>query len=75
MSPERDFKGLKLLGLRQTGPNHAPCNGVPDGDRTRDKQNHNLLLYLLNYGHHLLNFIGGDLMSVKGPVDTRSYYR
>ena len=27
-------------------------NGVPDGARTRDKQNHNLLLYQLNYGHH-----------------------
>ena len=33
-------------------------NGVPDGTRTRDKQNHNLSLYQLNYGHHVLDFIG-----------------
>ena len=31
----------------------ANKNGVPDGARTRDKQNHNLLLYQLNYGHHM----------------------
>lgn len=27
-------------------------NGVTDGDRTHDNQNHNLALYRLNYGHH-----------------------
>ena len=27
-------------------------NGVDDGTRTHDKQNHNLLLYQLNYAHH-----------------------
>jgi hypothetical protein len=27
-------------------------NGVTDGARTRDNQNHNLALYQLNYGHH-----------------------
>lgn len=27
-------------------------NGVADGTRTRDNQNHNLALYQLNYGHH-----------------------
>ena len=26
-------------------------NGVTDGTRTRDNQNHNLGLYQLNYGH------------------------
>ena len=27
-------------------------NGVPDGARTRDSQNHNLELYQLSYTHH-----------------------
>ena len=27
-------------------------NGVADGARTHDNQNHNLALYQLNYGHH-----------------------
>ena len=27
-------------------------NGVTDGTRTHDKQNHNLSLYQLNYDHH-----------------------
>ena len=27
-------------------------NGVADGTRTHDNQNHNLALYQLNYGHH-----------------------
>jgi hypothetical protein len=27
-------------------------NGVTDGARTRDNQNHNLGLYQLSYGHH-----------------------
>lgn len=26
--------------------------GVTDGTRTRDIQDHNLVLYQLNYGHH-----------------------
>ncbi len=26
--------------------------GVTDGTRTRDSQDHNLVLYQLNYGHH-----------------------
>ena len=26
--------------------------GVADGTRTRDNQNHNLVLYQLNYSHH-----------------------
>ena len=28
-------------------------NGVTDGARTRDNQNHNLGLYQLSYGHHV----------------------
>ena len=30
-------------------------NGVDDGTRTRDNQNHNLALYQLNYIHHSEN--------------------
>ena len=30
--------------------------GVTDGTRTRDSQDHNLVLYQLNYGHHLGSF-------------------
>ena len=29
-------------------------NGVTDGARTHDNQNHNLALYQLNYGHHII---------------------
>ena len=28
-------------------------NGVGDGTRTHDNQNHNLALYQLNYTHHI----------------------
>ena len=28
--------------------------GVTDADRTRDIQGHNLMLYLLSYGHHIV---------------------
>ncbi len=31
---------------------NASRNGVADGARTHDYQNHNLVLYQLNYGHH-----------------------
>ena len=30
--------------------------GVADGTRTRDSQDHNLVLYQLNYSHHRRNF-------------------
>ena len=41
-------------------------NGVADGARTHDNQNHNLALYQLNYGHHNknLHFIVLDLFLV-----------
>lgn len=29
-----------------------PPGGVADGTRTRDSQDHNLVLYQLNYSHH-----------------------
>ena len=30
-------------------------NGVDDGTRTHDNQNHNLALYQLNYVHHMVH--------------------
>ncbi len=30
--------------------------GVADGTRTRDSQDHNLVLYQLNYSHHRRDF-------------------
>ncbi len=35
-----------------TWVNDAFCIGVADGTRTRDSQDHNLVLYQLNYSHH-----------------------
>ena len=32
-------------------------NGVADGDRTRDRRNHNPELYRLSYGHHYYYYI------------------
>jgi hypothetical protein len=36
------------------GPPTAYSNGVTDGVRTRDHQDHNLVLYQLSYGYHVL---------------------
>ena len=33
-------------------------NGVDDGTRTHDNQNHNLALYQLNYVHHMVHHQG-----------------
>ena len=33
-------------------------NGVKDGARTHDNQNHNLALYQLNYPHHMVRLKG-----------------
>lgn len=35
-----------------TWVNDASRIGVADGTRTRDSQDHNLVLYQLNYSHH-----------------------
>ena len=35
-----------------TWVNGASRIGVADGTRTRDSQDHNLVLYQLNYSHH-----------------------
>ena len=37
---------------RWEGENALPPAGVADGTRTRDSQDHNLVLYQLNYSHH-----------------------
>lgn len=34
------------------GSARALALGVSDGTRTRDSQDHNLVLYQLNYAHH-----------------------
>lgn len=42
-------------GETETPPARAdgvPDIGVADGTRTRDSQDHNLVLYQLNYSHH-----------------------
>tara|TARA_Y100000768_G_scaffold379389_1_gene355062 strand:+ start:320 stop:556 length:237 start_codon:yes stop_codon:yes gene_type:complete len=39
-------------------------NGVDDGARTHDKQNHNLLLYQLNYAHHKLKVFYIDVTGI-----------
>lgn len=44
--------------------------GVTDGTRTRDIQDHNLVLYQLNYGHHHRCFTGAvdtSVTLVPGP--------
>jgi hypothetical protein len=35
-----------------SGPKQILTSGVSDGTRTRDIQDHNLVLYQLNYTHH-----------------------
>lgn len=40
---------------------HLVLNGAIDGDRTRDPQSHNLLLYQLSYNRHLL-FIARNII-------------
>ena len=34
--------------------------GVSDGTRTRDSQDHNLVLYQLNYTHHTEQHVGAS---------------
>lgn len=42
---------------------------MDDGARTHDKQNHNLLLYQLNYTHRIVgNVINSDGISVNGET-------
>ena len=37
---------------------YPSINGVNDGTRTHDNQNHNLALYQLNYVHHMVHHQG-----------------
>ena len=39
--------------------------GVADGTRTRDTQDHNLVLYQLNYSHHRCVFSSGNYLSTR----------
>jgi hypothetical protein len=45
-----------LLKENIVGVSSSLTNGVTDGARTRDKRNHNPLLYQLNYSHHNSSF-------------------
>ena len=40
-----------------------PNNGVDDGTRTHDNQNHNLALYQLNYVHHMVRVKRFELLA------------
>jgi hypothetical protein len=43
---------------------HSEGDGVADGTRTRDNQNHNLELYQLSYDHHPGRKLGRTARSV-----------
>ena len=40
-----------------------PYDGVNDGTRTHDNQNHNLALYQLNYAHHMVRVKRFELLA------------
>ena len=47
------LRGLTLLGVKKVRePEGSLTCWVADGTRTRDSQDHNLVLYQLNYSHH-----------------------
>ncbi len=55
----RDFVTCAESGVQSAQKSRPPCGdrlscfyGVSDGTRTRDTQDHNLVLYQLNYTHH-----------------------
>ena len=51
INPTRVVGGhTKTLGQEKSWP--RVLLGVTDGTRTRDTQDHNLVLYQLNYSHH-----------------------
>ena len=43
---------LEALPFSGSGLPTCTFNGVSDGARTRDPQDHNLVLYQLSYAHH-----------------------
>ncbi len=46
---------FRRITYEKTAPNFSEAVfhlGVADGTRTRDSQDHNLVLYQLNYSHH-----------------------
>ena len=47
--------------------------GVADGTRTRDSQDHNLVLYQLNYSHHAVACPrAGEALSILAALVSRS---
>ena len=50
--PNQGPSGLNGEGLARESAGQALNFGVADGTRTRDTQDHNLVLYQLNYSHH-----------------------
>ena len=48
----RDQPGANDEDLARESAGQALNFGVADGTRTRDTQDHNLVLYQLNYSHH-----------------------
>ena len=48
--------GVKVHCL--TAWRYPKSNGVDEGTRTLDNQNHNLALYQLNYVHHMVHHQG-----------------
>ena len=50
--PETDISLPEGPCRFRPGPPDRGFNGVSDGVRTRDPQDHNLVLYQLSYAHH-----------------------
>ena len=76
----------KVVRHLRNMPKHiADFDGVNDGTRTHDNQNHNLALYQLNYAHHVTNIKIGALGRIRTcglrirspllyPAELRAHY-
>ena len=61
---DEEYRGMSCVNDASIERNekdpHTSCTGillwVSDETRTRDSQDHNLVLYQLNYGHHSGSF-------------------
>jgi hypothetical protein len=65
---------ISLDKQRQKGPGQptgALLRGVSDGARTRDTQDHNLVLYQLSYTHHVPAdaHAGGTAATIPEPLN------
>ena len=63
----RTFGSPSQSGQKKKVRHKTSPLGVADGARTRDTQDHNLVLYLLSYNHHSRH-VGGTLQDI-----TRNY--